>query len=177
MAWEALVRRHQEPAFRLAYLILGDAAQAEDVTQEAFIRAYRHIDKYDPTRPFRPWLFAITANLARNQIRSVGRYLAAVQRLINRQPERIKKHNPEHVENKISRRWQSQTMWHAIQRLDGKDQQIIFLRYYLDLPVAETASTLGIAEGTVKSRLHRALSRLQGIIEREFPALLEGFET
>lgn len=177
MAWEALVRRHQEPAFRLAYLILGDAAQAEDVTQEAFIRAYRHIDRYDPARPFRPWLLAITANLARNQIRSVGRYLAAVQRLINREPERIKEHNPEHVENQISKRWQSQTMWHAIQRLDGKDQQIIFLRYYLDLPVAETASTLGIAEGTVKSRLHRALSRLQGIIEREFPALLEGFET
>jgi RNA polymerase sigma-70 factor (ECF subfamily) len=176
MAWEVLVRQHQEPAFRLAYLILGDPAQAEDVAQEAFIRAYQHMDKYDPARPFRPWLLAITANLARNQLRSVGRYLAAVKRLIDGEPQRIKKQDPEHLENKISSRWQSRTMWHAIQRLDDKDQQIIYLRYYLELPVAETASVLDIAEGTVKSRLHRALVRLQTIIERDFPALLEGFE-
>ena len=87
-AWEALVREHQEPAYRLAYLMLGDAHQAEDVTQEAFIRAYRGIDGFDPTRPFRPWMLSITANLARNQRRSLGRSFAALRSLVSSAPDR-----------------------------------------------------------------------------------------
>jgi RNA polymerase sigma-70 factor (ECF subfamily) len=171
------VRQHQEPAFRLAYLILGDAGQAQDITQEAFLRAYRAIDRYDPARPFRPWLLAITANLARNQRRSLGRYWAAVRRFVERNPEPQPAHYSDHIEEKVTQRWASQTMWEAIQRLDAKDQQVIYLRYFLDSPVAETAEVLSVAEGTVKSRLHRALNRLQEVIEREFPELREGIKT
>lgn len=176
-AWEALVRQHQEPAFRLAYLILGDAGQAEDITQEAFLRAYRAINRYDVERPFRPWLLTITANLARNRRRSLGRYWAAVKRFVERNPEPQTAHNAERIEEKVSQRWTSQRLWEAIQRLDEKDQQIIYLRYFLDLPVVEAAEVLSVAEGTIKSRLHRALNRLQDVIEREFPELREGIRT
>lgn len=176
-AWEALVRQHQEPAFRLAYLILGDAGQAEDITQEAFLRAYRAIDRYDPARPFRPWLLAITANLARNQRRSLGRYWAAVQRFVERNLEPPSADHSAHIEEKVSQRWASKRMWEAIQRLEEMDQQIIYVRYFLDLPVMEAAEVLSVAEGTVKSRLHRALNHLQEVIEREFPELREGIQT
>jgi RNA polymerase sigma-70 factor (ECF subfamily) len=174
-AWEALVREHQEPSFRLAYLMLGDAQQAEDVTQEAFIRAYRAIDQFDSTRPFRPWMLSITANLARNQRRSLGRYFAALRSLVSSSPDTEIHQAADHLENRVAQRWESRTMWRAIRRLDQRDQEVIYLRYFLDLPISEAAGMLGVAEGTVKSRTHRALNRLQTVIDRDFPALREGW--
>ena len=174
-AWEALVREHQEAAYRLAYLMLGDAHQAEDVTQEAFIRAYRAMDQFDAGRPFRPWMLSITANLARNQRRSLGRYFAALRNLISSSPDPAIHQGTDHLENKVSKRWESQTVWKAIRRLDQKDQQVIYLRYFLDLPIAEAAGALGVPEGTVKSRTHRALDRLQAVINEDFPSLREGW--
>ena len=87
-AWEALVGGYQAPVFRLAYLILGDAADAEDVAQEAFVRAYLALARFDAARPLRPWLLSITANLARNRRRSLGRYWAAMQRAFLAEPRR-----------------------------------------------------------------------------------------
>jgi RNA polymerase sigma-70 factor (ECF subfamily) len=176
-AWEVLVRQHQEPAFRLAYLLLGNRVEAEDITQEAFIRAYQSIERFDPSRPFRPWLLAITANLARNQKRSIGRYFAAVRRFRDQVQKPQMQLEPNRLENKVSNQWEAQMIWKAIQKLDDKDQQIIYLRYFLDLPVSETAEILSIAQGTVKSRLSRALGRLEDVIERDFPELREGMAT
>lgn len=173
-AWEVLVRRHQEPAFRLAYLLVGNRAEAEDVTQEAFLRAYKAIERFDSSRPFRPWLLAITANLARNKKRSIGRYFAAVMRFRDQVQKPQKDLELNRLENQVTHQLEAQRLWKAIQKLDDKDQQIIYLRYFLDLPVSETAETLDIAQGTVKSRLSRALGRLQKIIEVEFPELREG---
>ena len=169
-AWEELVHAHQEGAFRFAYLFLGDAGQAEDVAQEAFIRAFRSLDRFDSSRLFRPWLLSITANLAKNQRRSIHRYLAAISRMGRETPG-----SETGLESGIENRLDSQALWEAVRRLDPNDQQIIYLRYFLDLPVAETAETLGVAEGTVKSRLHRALSRLRQVIEQHFPGLQEEF--
>ena len=168
-AWEALVRQHQEPAFRLAYLILGDAADAEDVAQEAFIRALQALERFDTDRPFRPWLLSITANLARNRRRSIGRYLAAVRRLARGKPEPV---TP--AATRDARRWEAEILWQALRRLSAMDQEVIYLRFFLELSVEETAEALGVAPGTVKSRLHRALARLRGVIQREFPILLKG---
>jgi len=64
-------------------------------------------------------------------------------------------------------------LWKAVQTLSTPDQQIVYLRYFLDLSVNETADVLKVAEGTVKSRLSRALERLRGIIQQEFPVLAE----
>jgi len=89
VAWEALVRQHQEAAFRLAYLFVSDADDAEDVAQEAFIRAFKALDRFDLARPLRPWLLHITANLARNRRRTVGRYLAALRRSVQAAPDPV----------------------------------------------------------------------------------------
>lgn len=168
-AWESLVKEHQQGVFRLAYLMLGNAAAAEDVAQEAFLRAFQALERFDTERPLRPWLFSITANLARNQRRSLGRYLAALGRFIQAEPERIVT-----IESRLAEKWEAESIWEAVRQLDEIDQQIIYLRYFLDISVNETAQALEIAEGTVKSRLHRALGRLQTVIEADYPQLIEG---
>jgi RNA polymerase sigma-70 factor (ECF subfamily) len=165
-AWEALIQPHQEAVFRLAYLLVGDAGDADDVAQEAFIRAFRFLDQFDASRPWRPWLLGITANLARNRRRSVGRYFAYLTRLARQGLEPIS--DPEAEAQALT---DAHALWGAVRRLDATDQEIIYLRYFLELSVEETAQTLGVAAGTVKSRLHRALGRLRLVVERDFPML------
>lgn len=167
-AWAALVAEHQQPVFRLAYLLLGDADEAEDAAQEALIRAFRAIDQFDATYAIRPWLLRITANVAHNRRRAWGRYLAALTRWGRTEPE------PSTMSGERSaQQWEAQTLWQAVRRLSRQDQEIIYLRYFLDLSEAETARALAVAAGTVKSRLHRALARLRMIVDTEFPALRE----
>ena len=169
-AWEPLVLAHQEAVFRLAYLILGDPDDAADVAQEAFLRAWNHIQRFDTTRPLRPWLLSIVTNLARNRYRSAGRYLATLTRAFRNEPA------PANIEEKSAQHMEASELWKAVQSLSMPDQQIVYLRYFLDLSVTETAEVLRVAEGTVKSRLSRALEHLRGIIQQEFPVLAEGHE-
>ena len=164
-AWETLVRRHQEPVFRLACLILGDAAEAEDAAQETFLRAYGALGRFDDTRPLRPWLLSIAANLARNRLRSAGRYRAALQRAFRAAPEHYHP-PPERTEAGDARRLRE-----AVTRLPPDGQDIVYLRYFLGLSEAETAAALGIPPGTAKSRLSRSLARLRDIIEAHYPDL------
>ena len=169
VAWSGLVRQHQEAVFRLAYLLLDDADEAQDVAQETFIRAYYALDRFDLTRPLRPWLLRITSNLARNKRRSIGRYLAAVTRWLQHETD---SGGPTPQEAHLQQ-WETQTLWRAIRQLRLTDQEIIYLRYFLELSVTETAEAVGVAPGTVKSRLHRALNRLRAVVTEEFPALQE----
>jgi RNA polymerase sigma-70 factor (ECF subfamily) len=171
--WETLVGQHQEAVFRLAYLLLGDADEAEDVAQETFIRAYRALDRFDVNRPLRPWLMRIASNLARNQRRSVGRYFAAVQRLIRAEPGAAFATSGH---SQLVERERAHTLWQAVRRLGQAEQEIIYLRYFLEMSEAEAATALDIPAGTVKSRTHRALARLRDVVEREFPTLRENLE-
>ncbi|MDX1412613.1 MAG: RNA polymerase sigma factor [Candidatus Promineifilaceae bacterium] len=163
-AWEQLVQSHQDAVFRLAYLITGNADDAQDVAQGVFIRAYMKLDQYDDGRPLRPWLLGITANLARNQRRTIGRYWRAVQRYFIANDRELDL-------PALDERMESQILWQAIRKLPQIYQVIIYLRFFLELSEAETAESLEIARGTVKSRSHRALKKLQQIIEDEYPEI------
>lgn len=169
-AWEALVGQHQEAVFRLAYLLMGDADEAGDIAQEAFIRSYRAIGRFDTSRPFRPWVLRIAANQARNRRRSFGRYVAALRRLVQADPPREIS-----IAERSAQRMEAESLWQAVRRLGQTDQEVIYLRYFLDLSEAEMAHALQVAQGTVKSRLHRALARLRAVIAHEFPQLQEEF--
>ena len=170
-AWEALMVTHQQAVFRLAYLLLGDPDEAEDVAQDSFLRAWKALEGFDPARPLRPWLLSITANLTRNRRRSAGRYFAALMRAFRAEPL------PASMEEKSAQKSQADELWKAVQKLNPLDQQIVYLRYFLELPVSETAEILQVAEGTVKSRLSRAIEKLRGIIQQDFPLLSEGRKT
>jgi len=164
VAWAHLVSQHQEAVFRLAYLILGDVAEAEEVAQDAFVRAYLSLHKFDTTRPFRPWLMQIARNSARNRHRSLRRYAAAVKNWWQfKGMEAYVMPNQE----------DAHLLWQAVQQLPTVAQELVYLRYFLGLSEAETAVTLNIAPGTVKSRSHRALKRLRSIIQSDFPELAE----
>lgn len=169
-AWEPLMLAHQQAVFRFAYLLLGDPDEAEDIAQETFLRAWNHLRRFDPARPLRPWLLSIASNLASNRRRSAGRYLAALMRAFRSEPP------PPNIEERSVQRIEADDLWQAVKHLDLPDQQIIYLRYFLELPVGETAQVLQVAEGTVKSRLNRALEKLRRIIRQDFPLLSEGRE-
>jgi RNA polymerase sigma-70 factor, ECF subfamily len=173
-AWETLVRAHQEHIFRLAYLTLRDAAEAEDMAQEAFLRAYLALDRFETGRPFRPWLTRIAVNLARNRRRSLGRYLNHLRRAFASEPE------PERyragLENNLQARWQAETLASAVKRLNRHKQEVLHLRFFLAMTEVEMAEALSIQPGTVKSRLHRAISDLRQVVEADFPELQELFE-
>lgn len=164
-AWARLVGRYQEPVFRLAYLIIGDGAEAEDVAQETFVRAYLALDQYDSDRPLRPWLLSIAANHARNRRRSIGRYWGALQRFFQTKPALVEP-PPERAVAADARRLRE-----AVAQLNPAAQDIVYLRYFLQLSEEEAAAALDIPRGTAKSRLHRALVQLRAIIEIDFPDL------
>ncbi|MBX3046174.1 MAG: sigma-70 family RNA polymerase sigma factor [Anaerolineales bacterium] len=167
-AWAELVRLHKEAVFRLAYLHLGDAADAQDAAQDCFVRAYKHLGRFDAQRPLRPWLLRIVANLARNRQRSASRYWAALQRAARQQPQAAE--GPQAGSEAAQ---QAHELWSAVRRLPAAMQNVIYLRYFLQLSVEETAQALDQAAGTVKSQTHRALQKLHAIIRAEFPQLEE----
>lgn len=173
-AWETLVRRHQQHVFRLAYLTLRDAAEAEDMAQETFLRAFLTLERFELGRPLRPWLTRIAINLARNRRRSLGRYLNQLRRAFAADPE------PEHaaasLENSLQARWQAATLREAVQRLSRPKQEVLYLRFFLAMPEAEMAEALDVPPGTVKSRLHRAIAGLRQIVAADFPELQELLE-
>lgn len=166
-AWEQLVRAHQQPIFRLAYLLLGDSDDAEDVAQETFLRAYHALARFDSTRPLRPWLMRITTNLCHNWRRSVGRYLNVLQNVFNSEPREAS------AIQQAEQNLEAEALWKAVRRLRTEDQQIIYLRYFLECTEAEAAEVLGVAQGTVKSRSHRALERLRVVMQKEYPQMVQ----
>lgn len=159
-AYEMLVQEHQEAVFRLAYLLLGDPGDADDVAQETFIHAFKALDRFDTTRPVRPWLLRIASNLASNRRRAMRRYLSALERMVRADPDAL-------ASKEDSPKWDAQALWQAVRQLERADQEIIYLRYFLELSELEIAETLGIAQGTVKSRLHRALGRLRTVMGKD----------
>lgn len=166
-AWENLVRAHQQPVFRLAYLLLGDADDAEDIAQETFLRAYHALERFDSARSFRPWLMRITTNLCHNWRRAVGRYLAVLQNVLRSEPP------GQSAIQQAEQNLEAEALWKAVRKLRLEDQQVIYLRYFLDCSESDTAEVLGIAHGTVKSRHHRALARLRTVLENDFPQMMQ----
>ena len=118
-----LMRQSQDMVFRLAYLRLGDPDGAEDVAQETFIRAYKGLPRFDTTRPLHPWLLQIALNLVRNRQRSIGRYLAAMQRWAHDNPT-----VEQEIEEDAVERQDAQMLWQAVNRLPQRDQEVIYLR-------------------------------------------------
>jgi len=154
-AFEALVVSYQPLAFRTAFVIAGDAADAEEAAQDAFVKAHRALGRFRSGEPFRPWLLTIVANEARNRRRSRGRRAALALRAAD---PGAPGEDPEAAALASERRKRLLT---AVERLRDDDREVLACRYFLDLSEEETAAALGIARGTVKSRTHRALGRLQ----------------
>ncbi len=158
-AYATLVRDHEEIAFRTAYVICGNAADAEEAAQDGFVKAYRALRRFRAGEPLRPWLLAIVANEARNRRRSAGRRAALALRAAGEErPEGEPARSPEAALLAGERR---AALLAGLSRLNERDRLVIACRYLVELSEAETAAALGVRPGTVKSRLSRALERLR----------------
>jgi len=160
-AYEQLVEHYQATAFRLAWLLAGSAADAEEATQDAFLKAYRALDRFRAGAPFRPWLLRIVANEARNRrVAATRRERLALR--AREQPPAQAAPSPEAALLDLDAR---EELLAALRQLDERDRLAIACRYFLDLSEAETAAALDCRRGTVKSRLSRALARLRTELE------------
>lgn len=170
-AYEDLVRRYESLAFRTAYLLAADPAEAEDAAQEGFIRAFHALGTFQAGRPFRPWLLRIVANQAINRRKAAARRRSLAERF--GAALRGGGELPS-VEAQVAAGERSSRLWQAVRRLKPDEQMLVYLRYYLELSEAELAEVFDCPPGTVKSRLHRTLGRLQAIIEQHYPDLAAG---
>ena len=163
-AWETLVRKYQGIAFRTAYVLAGNAADAEEAAQDGFVKAQRALGRFRRGAPLRPWLLRIVANEARNRRRSAGRrerlvLLAAAE---SRPGDAVP--SPEAA---LVAREDQERLLAAVELLPDGHRDAIACRYFLDLSEEETAAALGVRRGTVKSRLARALARLRESLGEE----------
>jgi RNA polymerase sigma-70 factor, ECF subfamily len=154
-AYAQLVARHQAVAFRVAHLVTGSAADAEDAAQDGFVKAWLALGRFRPGAPFRPWLLQIVVNEARNRRRAAGRRAGLALRLAS-DPGAAPS-----AEALALGEEERRALLAAVSRLREEDQLAIAARYFLGLTEAETAGALGWRRGTVKSRLSRALGRLR----------------
>ena len=153
--FEALFRAHWGPAYRAAYLIVRDAAAAEDIAQEGFLAAIRALDRFDRRRPFGPWLHRIVVNRAIDWARA-----RSLRREISESP------GAEDFDTGDLGTF-SDGVAAGLSSLSPEHRAVIVLRYLLDYTPGEIADLLDLPRGTVNSRLRRGLDRLEAIIDRE----------
>jgi RNA polymerase sigma-70 factor (ECF subfamily) len=155
-AYEALVTRYSALAHRTAFL-LGAGDEAEDVVQEAFVKAFRHLRSFRRDSPFRPWLLRIVANETHNLTRGRGRRAELTARL-SATAETAAPDDPAGTAVATDRRAR---LHEAVRGLPERERQAVVCRYFLQLSEAETAQVLNCPLGTVKSSTHRGLARLR----------------
>lgn len=155
-AFASLVAPLIEPALRLAYSMLNDRSEAEDATQEALASAWRKLHQLRPGMPVRPWLLAIVINRCRNVRRT--RWFRLVRLA-----------DPPHTKSALDPQPDHLDLQRAMARLPERDRRALFLHFYLDLPIDEVASTLGLSPSAAKARIYRACHRLRPELTEEIP--------
>jgi len=161
-AYGELVHAYQGIAFRTAYVLTGNAADAEDAAQEGFVKAFYALGRFRRGADLRPWLLRIVANEARNRRRSAGRRTNLALRAAADPLSGGAAPSPE-----ANLLWgEEQTaLLAAVDALPEDQRDVVACRFFLDLSEEETAATLGCRKGTVKSRLSRGLARLREQLE------------
>lgn len=157
-AFAAVFEQYKNLVYKTAYLILGDAHEAEDALQEVFLLVHKSLTSFDARKgAFTTWLHRITLNFCLNH--------------------RRRKHHPS-LEDVLptpathfpgAQLAEEDSLWRATRSLSDKLQAVVILRYYWELPYAEIASILDVPLGTVKSRLDLALKTLRKILEEHEP--------
>lgn len=158
-AYAALMTRHRDAVYRIAYGATGDADAALDVTQEAFVAAFAALARYDRTRPFRHWLARIALNKARDHARrrAVRRFFSRARPLDDAMDAADPSPSPEEMADDRRRLVRAHA---AISALPAALREVLLLRGVEQMTQAETAAILGIGEKAVETRLYRARRRL-----------------
>jgi RNA polymerase sigma-70 factor (ECF subfamily) len=156
-ALEELFRREWPRAYRAAYLVVHDAAAAEDIAQEAFLSALSALDRFDRRRPFAPWLHRIAVNRAIDwsRARAVRHEVAAADSTIDSPRSQPPLETAPEAGGEIEM---------ALAELSAEHRAVVILRYLLDYTPGEISAILDLPRGTINSRLRRGLDRLSGLL-------------
>jgi RNA polymerase sigma-70 factor (ECF subfamily) len=164
-SWDEVVRTHSARVYRLAYRLTGDPHDAEDLTQEVFVRVFRSLSSYTPGT-FEGWLHRITTNLFLDQVRRKQRIrfdaLAedAGDRLAGREPTPAQAYDDRHFDADVQQ---------ALDALSPEFRAAVVLCDVEGLSYEEIAATLGVKLGTVRSRIHRGRAQLRAALEHRTP--------
>jgi RNA polymerase sigma factor (sigma-70 family) len=179
-AFGTLVTMHQAAAFRVAYVLTGAAADAEDAAQEGFVKAYLALDRFREGSAFRPWLLTIVGNEARNRVRARGRREGLADRAIAAVRGAAPRSTADDPQREVAVTGSAELevisgethaeIRAALATLGDDERRVVALRYLLGLSEGETAAALGIPAGTAKSRLHRGLRRMREALEAQCAA-------
>lgn len=162
VAIEMLVRQYETGVFRLALSVVGDQAEANEITQETFIAALRSLPSYQEKKSFKAWLYTIALNHSRSHLRKrkvIERLRTTLSTIF--QIETQKQASPE--ESVIESEKEAE-VWKTLNQLDEPFRMVVVLRYFHELSVAEISEILSINEGTIHSRLHTARERLRNAL-------------
>ena len=161
-AFEVLVDRYQVRLLNFVYRMIGDRERAEDLVQEAFLRVYRHLDRFDPARKFSTWLYTIASNLAKNELRNRSRSpLVLFQYFRQRQNENESRpyeyeDSASRPDDLYSRRQLRDLVDRTVAKLAARHREVFVLRELEGKSYEEIAEITHCNLGTVKSRLNRA---------------------
>jgi RNA polymerase sigma-70 factor (ECF subfamily) len=161
-AIEMFVRQYETSLFRLALSIVGDQAEANEITQETFIAALRSLASYEEKKSFKAWLYTIALNRSRSHLRkrkTLERLRTTLHSIFRVEPQ--KQILPE--ESAIQNDKEAE-IWNALNQLDEPFRLVVILRYFHELPISEISEVLSVNEGTIHSRLHTARERLRNAL-------------
>ena len=172
-AFEEIVRKYQKKMFNISYRITGDYNEAAEVTQDAFVSAYRNIKNFKGKSRFSTWLYAIVVNLSRNRLKQIRTRALKEQFSINDpvdtaggQVQREYASPDLSVLDKLEKREVEQRVQGCINALDNEFKEVIVLRDIQGFSYDEISDMLEIAGGTVKSRLHRARESVRSCLKK-----------
>jgi RNA polymerase sigma-70 factor (ECF subfamily) len=164
-AFEVVVRRYHRDLLRLIRGITHNLEEAEDLTQDAFLRAYRHLDRYDQARPFRPWLWTIGIRLALHAIARKGRKNVSLDREVPELAGGGRQDGPwfadERSNDDLAERLLRRDLMKALEVMEPQYSAVLILRVLEERSYEEMSEILGIPKGTVMSRLFRARQQLK----------------
>lgn len=165
-AFRVLVRAHQHRVFALALMITRDRQAAEEVSQDAFLNAFHHLDRYDPQRPMYPWLTTIAARLAQTWLRKHARQRLDLEPDMSALSAPAQSGGAQQPLNALIADEQGRHLWTQVESLTAGERTVVLSYYRQQLSVAEIASQLGVTAGTVKTLLYRARRKLRQRLAR-----------
>jgi RNA polymerase sigma-70 factor (ECF subfamily) len=160
MKFRVLVERYKKSAYLFALGMVGNTEDAYDLSQEAFIRAYKSLRRFKQNQKFKSWLFTILSNLCKNALRSASvkrRYIISVDTVLNNAAAPVSCNPEVSYINKETKKM----VWEALATLSDTDREIIVLKHFQDMSYQDIAEVLDIPLGSVMSRLHYARQKLK----------------
>lgn len=163
-AFGTLVRLYQRRAYAAAYTLVGNRDDALELSQDAFVKAFRAMKRFDVTMPFYPWLHRIIRNTSLNHLKKKKR--RGESSLDSMMESGFDARDPSRTPLDVARSAElSLHIEHAMKALTPEQQEILRLRHFMELSYGEIAAALEIPQGTVMSRLHSARKKLRAVLE------------